>query len=103
MEPVSPHTAAARRAILPELLLVPDVALALGVGPSAARKAILRGLCGPYLKLGRRRLAVRRSSFLESLAAREVVPEGVGPPPVPRPKPEYLKLLRRHRAGRGRP
>ena len=70
-EPV--HGDAVRRAALPEVLFVPDLALALGVSASAARKAILRGACGPYLRLGRR-LAVLRESFMAALEARQVSP-----------------------------
>jgi len=90
------------RGVLPEVMFVPDVALALAVKPSAARKAILRGDCGPYLRLGRR-LAVRRESFLATLAAREVLPEcptRLGRPPAPSPK--YLKLLKSRKKGAGR-
>ncbi|MEZ6010109.1 MAG: hypothetical protein R3F05_20430 [Planctomycetota bacterium] len=66
--PIPPHF---RRATLPEILFSPDLALALGgVTPSAARRAVLRGECGPYLRLGRR-IAVRREAFLAALAERE--------------------------------
>ena len=61
------------RAALPEVLFVLDIALILGVKRSAARKAIRRGDCGPYLRLGRR-LAVLRESLLEALREREVRP-----------------------------
>jgi len=62
-----------RRAALPEILFVPDVGLAFGLVLSAARKAILRGDCGPYLRIGRR-LAVRRESFLAALRGQEIDP-----------------------------
>jgi hypothetical protein len=82
-----------QRAALPEILLVPDVALALGVKHSAARKAILRGDCGPFIRVGRR-LGVLRDSFLETLAARQQEPERPpSRPEIPAPKPEYLQLL----------
>lgn len=62
------------RAALPEVLFVPDLALALGgLTPSATRRAVLRGDCGRFVRLGRR-LAVRREAFLDALAAREVDP-----------------------------
>jgi len=64
-----------RRAALPEILFVPDLALALQVSKSAARKAIRRGECGAYFRLGRR-LAVRRVEFLRAVTAREQ--RGVG-------------------------
>jgi hypothetical protein len=61
-----------RRAVLPEILFTPDLALALGgITPSAARRAVLRGDCGPYLRIGRR-IAVRRESLLAALAEREM-------------------------------
>jgi len=64
-----------RRAALPEVLFVPDMALALGgITESAARRAVLRGECGPFLRIGRR-LAVRRDAFLAALAARESSPQ----------------------------
>lgn len=81
------------RARLPEVLRVEDVAAVLGVKASAARKAVARGDCGPFVRLGRRML-VRRESFLASLAARESAP-----PPAPsrivppKPKPEFVALL----------
>ena len=56
---------------LPTLLLSHDVAQLLGISRSAARKAIRRGDLGPYVRLNKRRLAVLRDSFLESLRARE--------------------------------
>jgi hypothetical protein len=40
---------------------------------SATRRAIHRGECGPYCRIGRR-LAIRRSAFLEALAQRETLP-----------------------------
>lgn len=99
MEDHTPHAQTVRRAALPEVMFAPDVALALGVTPSAARKLIRRGF--PHVRIGRR-LAVRRDAFLETIAASEVVPEvPLGPPPAPKPKPEYLKLLRRHRGEGG--
>ncbi len=62
---------AIRRSFLPPLLFVPDVARVLQVGLAAARKAILRGDCGPSLRFGRR-IALKRESFLAALDAREV-------------------------------
>lgn len=63
-----------RRAALPEILFVPDLALALGgVSHRSARRAVLHGDCGPFLRIGRR-LAVRRESLLEALRAREIQP-----------------------------
>ena len=70
----SPHRDDVRRAVLPEILFVPDVRLALGYrSETAARRAIVSGTCGPYLRLGRR-LAVRRESLLQSLADQEIDP-----------------------------
>ena len=71
MQPLqAAHAQTVRRAALPEVLFIPDLALALQVSDSTARRAVLRGDCGPYFRFGRR-LAVRRESFLDSLAARE--------------------------------
>lgn len=67
------HSAAVQRAALPEVLFIPDVGLALQVGDSAARRAVLRGECGPYLRIGRR-LAVLRETFLAALARRQAPP-----------------------------
>ena len=88
---LTPHSDAVRRAALPELLFVPDIALALGVKPSAARKAVVRGECGRFLRIGRR-LAVRRDSFMDALAEREVAPPKPRPTP-PKPSARMLKLL----------
>lgn len=72
---------ALRRAALPEVLFLPDLAIALGLqSASAARRALLRGDCGPYLRIGRR-LAIRREALLQSLAAREVHPLPRSPGP----------------------
>lgn len=61
-----------RRAALPEILFVPDLRLALGgVSESTVRRAVLRGACGPYVRLGRR-LAVRREALLAHLRTIEV-------------------------------
>lgn len=58
------------RAALPEVMFVADVAVALQLSPSSVRRAVLRGECGPYFRVGRR-LGVRRESFLNALARRE--------------------------------
>ena len=71
------HVDTVRRAALPQVMFVPDVALALQCSASAARQAILRGDCGPFFRMGRR-LALRRDSFLAALAAREHDPAGKG-------------------------
>ncbi len=64
-----------RLMVLPEVMFVPDLALDLGTREQAARRALLRGECGPYLQIGRR-LAVPRDPFLSSLAQREQPPNG---------------------------
>lgn len=71
-----------RRAALPQILFVHDIGLALQISPSGARRAILRGECGPYLRVGRR-LAVLRESFLTTLAKRSVAT--LQPRPLDRP------------------
>jgi len=58
---------------LPVILFIPDVARVTQVAQSAARKAVLRGRYGAYLRLGRR-LAVLRSTFLKALQRQEVAP-----------------------------
>ena len=67
------HVDTVRRAALPQILFVPDVAVALQVGHDTARRAILRGECGPYLRIGRR-LAVLRDTFIAALASRQTGP-----------------------------
>lgn len=57
------------RAALPEVMFVPDIALALRCGPSTARTALRAGACGPTIRLGRR-IAVLRESFLDALRDR---------------------------------
>jgi hypothetical protein len=77
MESISSY---ARRAALPEVLFTPDIRAALRLATDgAARRAVRRGDCGPYLRLGRR-LAVRRESFLRALASREIDPARPGTP-----------------------
>ena len=67
------HSETVRRAALPELMLVPDVALALQRSTSYARKAVLLGECGPFVRVGGR-LAILRTAFLASLAQRQEAP-----------------------------
>lgn len=69
------HVDTVRRAALPQVMFVRDIGLALQLGPDAARRAILRGDCGPFFRVGRR-LALRRDSFLAALASREQDPAG---------------------------
>lgn len=70
---------AIRRTFLPFLLFVPDVAQVLQTSEQAAHAAILQGTCGPYVFVGER-LAVRRDSFLATLAANEVAPDRASSP-----------------------
>lgn len=63
----NPHGAAVAWACLPEVLLVRDVALALGLTASGARQAIHRGECGPHFRIGRK-LAILRESFIHALS-----------------------------------
>jgi hypothetical protein len=67
----NPFSGLVHRAALPEVLFVPDLASALQLTPVSTRRAVLRGDCGPYFRVGRR-LAVLRESFLNSLARRQV-------------------------------
>lgn len=74
----SNHALTVRRAALPEVLFVPDLAEVLCRGQASTRRAVRRGDCGPYIRVGHR-LAVLRTSFLGALASREVgVPAGAG-------------------------
>jgi hypothetical protein len=53
-----------------------DVALVFGLpSEDAARRAILRGDFGPYVRIGRR-IVLRRDSMAAHLASREVRPGG---------------------------
>lgn len=70
IEAPNPHQITVRRACLPEVMLAEDVAAVLDLTPSGARRAIRRGECGPYLRIGRR-LAMLRESFLRSLTRRQ--------------------------------
>jgi hypothetical protein len=70
------YAADVRRAALPEVLFVPDLALALGRTERSVRRLLVGGRVGiPYLRLGRR-LAVRREALLAALADRETRPLG---------------------------
>lgn len=74
------------RAALPEVMLIPDIALALQLTPQSTRLAVQRGDCGPFFRVGRR-LAVLRESFLAALAQRETLPAGESNHPLlPFPK-----------------
>jgi len=73
----SPHDAAVRRACWPELLFLPDLALALQIDEEEAGRLVVAGECGPYIRVAGR-LAVRRESFLAALASQE---RHVLPPP----------------------
>lgn len=74
----NPHGETVRRAALPALLQLADLALALGVSESAARRALYAGLC-PFSRVGRR-LVVRRDALLAAIAARETDRSGAPPP-----------------------
>ena len=67
--PIESHVLAVQRAILPEVMAPPDVRAAFRLETdSAARRAILRGDAGPFIRRGRR-LYVLRTSFLAHLEA----------------------------------
>lgn len=83
---VRPAADTGARFDLPLVLLAEDVARALGLkSASAARRCILRGEVGPYIRRGRR-LLLRREAFLEALRQREVHPGESHPRGAPRPK-----------------
>jgi hypothetical protein len=64
-----PYETQVLRAALPEVLLAEDVALALGITPSAARRTIRSGAIGNWNRIGRR-LCVPRTSFLDAVSRR---------------------------------
>ena len=69
----TPYSTEVRRAALPEVMFTPDISLALQLSPTAARRAVVRGECGPFLRIGNR-IAVLRESFLAVLGRRQTVP-----------------------------
>ncbi len=73
MDNQEPHAVTVRRSCLPEVLFVEDMAIALVMTPSGARKVMRRGDCGPLLRIGRR-LAVTREAFLRAMEARSGAP-----------------------------
>lgn len=97
LKPAAPGGRGVVRADLPEILFVQDLCAVLGgISPSAVRRAVHRGECGPFIEIGRR-LAVLRDSFLSALRAREVT---VGPAtarPVPSGLDRFAELLRGRR------
>ena len=60
-----------RRAVLPEIMLVTDVADALKLTTANAVKAVMRGQCGPFATIGGR-VIIRREAFLRWVAQHEV-------------------------------
>lgn len=63
----NPHQKTVRRAALPEILFLPDLALALEVPQHEAEQAARAGLLGPTLVLSGR-LAILRRDLLEHLS-----------------------------------
>ena len=89
------------RSELPLVLLTEDVAAVLGLQTaSAARRCILRGEVGPYIRRGRR-LLLRREAFLEALRQREVHPGESRPRGALRPK-WAPRMIEETRPRRGR-
>ena len=66
------YSSLVRRAALPEVMFIPDLALALQLSLPAARRSVLQGRCGPYHRVGRR-LVVLRENLLAALSGH---PEG---------------------------
>ncbi len=77
-----PYANQVRRAALPEVLFLPDLAVALGLHPKVAHELLLAGELGPYVDIAGRP-AVRRVAFLEALAERETRPSPVSEPSQP--------------------
>lgn len=96
-EPLAPSPGSDGRACLPEILFVADLCGVLGgISPSAARRAVLRGECGAYVRICRR-IAVRRESLIEALKAREVAVEVAAARPKGGDFARYEELLRGER------
>lgn len=96
-EPVPTVSGKRDRGALAEVLFIPDLCAVLGgISPSAARRAVHRGECGPYLEFGRR-LAVLRDSFLAALKAREVTAAPATTRPLPTGVERFAELLRGRR------
>lgn len=93
------HQEALRRAILPEVCAAEDVAVALRVRVSAARKRMLSGDCGPCCRMGRR-LVILREDFLAAIRARSA--GNVPPPPGPAAPRRDERLLAALSRTRGR-
>ncbi|MCC6740321.1 MAG: hypothetical protein IT452_14850 [Planctomycetia bacterium] len=93
-----PTTVATRRAILPEVLLAEDVALAQRITLGAAQKAMRSGRLGPVSRVGRR-LAILRTDYLEAIRGARLYTSGLGRPAPGRPRPEIVSLLARRRGG----
>src|SRR5262245_37123079 len=94
---LDPETA--RRAALPEILLIADLALAFRMTPSGTARAVHRGLFGPWGRVGRK-IVLRRESVLATLRSREVAPPLISPAPIP-VAPQWAKdLLARGRRSR---
>lgn len=73
-----PYSTLVSRAALPELMFIPDLAIALQASEVEAEAALQRGECGPFVRVAGR-LAVLRESFLDALARREESPLGRAP------------------------
>lgn len=68
MVPINP-TLTLKRAALPEVLFVEDLAEVLQVSPAGARRLLRSGECGPHARLGRR-LYVLRTTLIQALEDR---------------------------------
>ena len=84
--------------LLPPVLFVRDIARVLGLSRSGARKAVLRGDCGAYTRVGKR-LAVSRQSF--EAALRRCPASGAVTEPKP-PDEQRRPSLRRINGARRR-
>ncbi len=60
-----------KRARLPEVLLVEDVAIALKLTPRSARQALKRGDFGPFCRQGRK-IMILRGTFIAAIEERQI-------------------------------
>lgn len=95
--PTIPNT---RGLLLPDLARVEDVGALLGMTVSGARRLILRGGLGPFVRVGRR-IILRRESILAALREREVDPSASTPTAASHPASWTRRLRSRTASSEG--